>query len=88
MRSRISSKGQVTVPAEVRARLGLTPGTPVVFVLRDSEVVMRKGPEGAGAVDRVYGTLRLAEPVDRLLESMRGPGPARARRKRRVGRRR
>jgi hypothetical protein len=60
----------------------------VVFVLRESEVVMRKGPEAADAVDRVYGTLRLAAPVDRLIEAMRGPAPARARGKRRPRRRR
>jgi AbrB family looped-hinge helix DNA binding protein len=39
MRSRISSKGQVTVPAEVRETLGLVPGTPVEFVVREGEAV-------------------------------------------------
>ncbi|HEY4573694.1 MAG TPA: AbrB/MazE/SpoVT family DNA-binding domain-containing protein [Thermoanaerobaculia bacterium] len=43
MRSTISSKGQVTVPVEVRKRLGLLPGAPVEFELREEGVFLRKG---------------------------------------------
>jgi AbrB family looped-hinge helix DNA binding protein len=75
MRSRISSKGQVTVPVEVRDMLGLFPGTAVEFVVREGEVVMRKGHQGAHPVDRAYGRLRLGRPVDALLDEMRGPRP-------------
>jgi AbrB family looped-hinge helix DNA binding protein len=75
MRSTISSKGQVTVPAEVRARLGLLPGTPVEFELQEEGVLLRKGVKGAHPVDRVYGIFRLGRPVDELLDEMRGPRP-------------
>jgi AbrB family looped-hinge helix DNA binding protein len=34
----LTSKGQVTIPIEVRRRLGLQPGDHVGFVLRDGEV--------------------------------------------------
>lgn len=74
---RISSKGQVTVPLAVRQRLGLAPGMEVEFVVRDAEVVLRKGGEGRDPIDRVYGILELRRPVDRLLEELRGPAPAR-----------
>jgi AbrB family looped-hinge helix DNA binding protein len=84
MKSRISSKGQVTVPVEVRDILGLLPGTAVEFVMREGEVVMRKGRQGADPVDRAYGKLRLDRPVDALLDEMRGPRPA-AKRARRPG---
>lgn len=77
MRSTISSKGQITVPAEVRSKLGLVPGTPVEFELRSSEVVLRKGVKGTHPVDQVFGLLRLQKPVDRLLDEMRGPRPKR-----------
>jgi AbrB family looped-hinge helix DNA binding protein len=87
MKSRISSKGQVTVPLEVRERLGLEPGTPVVFVLRDGEAVLRKGGD-EDPVDRVYGMLHLDRPVDALLDEMRGPAPKPARRRTRRARRR
>ena len=73
---RISSKGQITVPLDVRERLGLVAGTEVEFVVRDAEVVLRKGGEGADPVDRVYGILDLGRPVDRILEDLRGPAPA------------
>lgn len=36
--STLTVKGQVTIPAEVRRRLGLNAGDQVAFVLRDGEV--------------------------------------------------
>jgi antitoxin PrlF len=39
--SRISSKGQITVPLEVRKRLGVKPGDRVEFVFEDSHTVLR-----------------------------------------------
>ncbi len=75
MTSRISSKGQITVPAEVRRQLGLTPGTPVVFELTENGVFLHKGFSGAHPVDRVYGVLRLEKSVDETLDEMRGPRP-------------
>ena len=75
MKSTISSKGQVTVPAEVRERLGLLPGTVVRFEVRDDGVLLRKGSAGEHPVDRVFGTLKLPRPVDALLDEMRGPRP-------------
>lgn len=75
MRSRISSKGQVTVPIEVRNQLGLVPGTDVEFLVRDGEAVLRKGGGGSDPIDRVYGRLKLDAPVDTLIHAMRGPSP-------------
>ncbi len=77
MKSRISSKGQVTVPAEVRNRLGLQPGTAVQFELRENAVVIRKGTSGVHPVDRLFGTLKLSQPGDALLDTMRGRRPKR-----------
>jgi antitoxin PrlF len=75
MKSTLSSKGQVTVPAEVRERLGLEPGTVVLFeVVRDG-VLMRKGSPRQHPVDRVYGALKLPRSVDALLDEMRGSRP-------------
>lgn len=72
MRSTISSKGQITVPVEVRERLGLMPGTPVEFELREEGVLLRKGISGSHPVDNVWATLRLDRPVDEVLDEMRG----------------
>ncbi len=43
--SRISSKGQITVPLEVRKRLGVKPGDRVEFVFENSQAILR--PERA-----------------------------------------
>lgn len=36
----VSSKGQVTLPAAMRARLGIQPGSHIQFELRDKELVI------------------------------------------------
>ncbi len=76
MKSTISSKGQVTVPAALRDKLGLAAGTAVQFELREDGVLMRKGGGGAHPVDQVYGRLKLPKSVDVLVDEMRGPRPA------------
>jgi AbrB family looped-hinge helix DNA binding protein len=40
--SRITSKGQTTIPRAVRERLSLTPGDMLVYELDDDEVRLRK----------------------------------------------
>jgi AbrB family looped-hinge helix DNA binding protein len=77
MKSRVSSKGQVTIPAEVRSRLGLRPGTVVVFEIREKGALIRKGSSDRHPVDRIYGTLKLGKATDVLLDEMRGPRPRR-----------
>ena len=75
MKSTISSKGQITVPVEVRDQLGLRPGTVVSFELREGGVFLRKGASGQHPVDHLFGRLQLDKPVDVLLDEMRGPRP-------------
>jgi len=75
MRSRVSSKGQITIPAELREALGLRAGTPVVFERRPEGALLRKGTTGEHPVDKVYGILNLHTSIDVLLDEMRGPRP-------------
>ncbi len=63
------------MPVEVRERLGLMPGTPVEFELREEGVLLRKGISGSHPVDKVWATLQLDRPVDEILDEMRGPRP-------------
>lgn len=77
MKSVISSKGQVTVPREVREKLGLQPGTIVTFEIRDGVALLKKGGAGPHPVDALNGTLALDRSVDELLDEMRGPRPRR-----------
>lgn len=75
MRSTISSKGQITVPVELREALGLRPGTPVVFERHPEGALLRKGGTREHPVERAYGRLRLPGTVDEILDEMRGPRP-------------
>jgi len=63
---RITSKGQVTIPQEIRQRAGLTPNMEVEIVMEQDKVVLRKakGQQSRGmlAVER----LRRARPRTRL----------------------
>jgi AbrB family looped-hinge helix DNA binding protein len=40
----VSSKGQITLPAEIRARMGLLPGTEVTVELTTAGTLIRKSP--------------------------------------------
>lgn len=53
----ITSKGQITLPRDVREALGLTRGSQVEFFIRDGEAVMRKRLN-LEAVQRWRGFLR------------------------------
>jgi antitoxin PrlF len=56
--SRITSKGQTTIPREVRQRLSLKPGDVVVYELDDDEVRLRKqGPLDVSYLRAVQTTL-------------------------------
>ncbi len=41
---RITSKGQVTVPADVRRKLGVKPGETIVFRIREDRVELDRAP--------------------------------------------
>lgn len=43
--SKITSKGQVTIPVEIRTDMGLTPGTDIVFIELDDVVILKKSEE-------------------------------------------
>lgn len=77
MKSTISSKGQITVPVEIRERLGLRAGTPVVFEARPDGALMRKALLTGHPVDSLFGSLRVGTSVDATLDALRGPRPRR-----------
>ena len=82
MKSRISSKGQITVPVQVRDRARAGRGDRGWS--SSSATAKRCFAKGGGPthpVDRVYGRLRLGKPVDAILDAMRGPRPKVARRR-------
>src|SRR5258708_32485725 len=55
--STISSKGQITVPREIRKRLGLEPGDRVEFVQEEGRTVIRPARAEANPFERYIGIL-------------------------------
>ena len=56
--SRVSSKGQVTIPREIRAALHLEPGDLVVYEVKDDKAILRRAePFDAAYHSAVSGTL-------------------------------
>jgi AbrB family looped-hinge helix DNA binding protein len=55
---RITSKGQVTIPVEVREKAGLLPNTEVEFAVRGNVVVVRKAGKTPRRGRRLIALLR------------------------------
>jgi len=56
-RATITSEGQITIPKEVRQRLGLKQGDQVVFVTKNGMTVMRPAKDKANPFERYAGVL-------------------------------
>lgn len=75
---RITTKGQVTIPQEIRDELGLLPHTEVVFDIVDGEARLRKARRGKlSRGDGVIAHLRGVRPsnkltTDEIMTLMRG----------------
>lgn len=67
--SRISAKGQITLPKKVRQTLEVNPGDRVLFVIEDDTVVLK--PLTASSARALGGSLR-------QYARARSPGAARA----------
>jgi len=64
----MSSKGQVVIPSRLRRKLGITPGTRLVFDEKDGHLELR--PVTGAYVDSIKGMLKArpgAAPVTREL---------------------
>jgi AbrB family looped-hinge helix DNA binding protein len=73
---RITAKGQVTIPQEIRHRLGLLPETEVEFAVVGSAVRIRKARgragRGPGIVRRLRGRATTRLTTDQILALTRG----------------
>lgn len=75
---RITSKGQVTIPIEIRERAGLLPKTEVDFVVEGRTVrIVRAKPRakpsrGARAVGALRGAATTTLTTDQILALIRG----------------
>jgi AbrB family looped-hinge helix DNA binding protein len=75
---RITSKGQVTIPVEIRERLGLLPETEVEFRVEGNAVRLIKVParkgrgRGESLVAGLRGTADMRMTTDQILALTRG----------------
>ena len=73
---RITSKGQVTIPQEIRERLGLLPYSEVEFELDGDSVRIRKARRRAGRgealIARMRGTATTRMRTDEIMKLTRG----------------
>ena len=72
---KITSKGQVTIPQEVRERHGLLPGTEVAFIDDGQAVRLVKakgGRRGQALVTRMRGRANTRMSTDEILALTRG----------------
>lgn len=72
---RITSKGQVTIPQEIRESMGLLPDTEVDFVVKGNVVQIvksRSASPGAELVRRMRGTAKRGMSTNEIMKLMRG----------------
>ncbi len=84
----VTSKGQVTIPQEIRNRLGLLPHTKVEFELAGDHARIRKAGPAAGesargrlALAALRGTADVRMSTDEIMALTRGEARPRKRRK-------
>jgi AbrB family looped-hinge helix DNA binding protein len=80
MAMRITTKGQVTIPQDVRERAGLMPGTDVEFTFEAGVVRLVKATPGEGRrtrgqklVENLRGRGDFKMTTDEIVALMRGP---------------
>jgi AbrB family looped-hinge helix DNA binding protein len=75
---RITSKGQVTIPVEIRERLGLLPNSEVEFEVEGNAVRIRKARgrhvrgRGRSVVERLRGKATTGMSTDEIMALTRG----------------
>ncbi len=74
---RVTSKGQVTIPVEIRERFGLLPETEVEFVVDDGEVkIVQAAPtradRGSRIVDRLRSSATVRMSTEEIMKLTRG----------------
>jgi AbrB family looped-hinge helix DNA binding protein len=76
--STISSKGQITVPIEIRRRLGVKQGDRVEFVIDNGRAILRPAQPPANPFDEFAGCLPAFDSIDEInawVRDMRGHDP-------------
>jgi len=72
----ITAKGQVTIPMDIRKKLGLLPDTEVEFTLQSKGVLLRRSskpsPRAERLVTRLRGSASIKMTTDQIMRLTRG----------------
>ena len=68
--ARVTERGQVTIPGEIRRQLGIIPGTNLKFRAEDGKLIAVKDA-AADPVSRVYGIAGKGS-TERIMKRLRG----------------
>jgi antitoxin PrlF len=71
MKAIVSEKGQVTIPKQLRERLGIHPGQVLDFDEENGRLVAVKTAP-ADSIDSVYGILALGRSTNAVMRELRG----------------
>lgn len=69
--SRVTSKGQVTIPKKIRDELGIRPGDEIEFVQTDEGYQIRKEPE-ENPFEKWRGASETNKSVEERMAELRG----------------
>lgn len=71
---RVTSKGQVTIPRDIRRRLGIEPGSEVAFELDGdgARLVRRASGDGRALVEQMRGRATTRMSTDEIMALTRG----------------
>ena len=67
--AKVSSKGQIVIPKEIRERLGVQPGERLLVMTRDKEIILRKTE--SVSLEEISGKMEEASKkidVDKLID--------------------
>lgn len=68
--TKVTAKGQVTIPKEIREKLGIHPGDDVEFEERDGTVILKKDTDNP--FERWRGVAETDQSVDERMGELRG----------------
>jgi len=75
MKSRVTERGQITIPKSLRERLGIQAGQVMEFTEEEGRIVLQRQVR-EHTVDQLFGILAMGQGTDALMGQLRGPVPS------------
>ncbi|GIW60646.1 MAG: hypothetical protein KatS3mg087_1712 [Patescibacteria group bacterium] len=68
---RVTKKGQVTIPKDIREKLGIKPGSSVRFRIMEGKCIVEKEVKES-KIDKWVGYLKSKKRTDEVIKELRG----------------